>query len=1054
MKLDSSIKRNTGFIKKLRKGFTKENKPSLIKDLGEVSFQKYLSEIVSTTNEALTNVQSKNEEVETAVEVVSGLHQRFNVAFTEPLSLAFLQNFNFKNIDPTITKDEMAFSAKLKNNLRVFTELYLVNVFANLDEMTDKELPSFLMKKGQKKEPILLSILKEALNYNFKTGHSSIVAIYFAKKFPEFFSTDDQSTQSVPLNKDIKESVVSIYRLFFGALSTNASKLQTQVNKLIKEHHKCQIRTGKASDEYLEKYEEISLIFERFKSSTLFLSQYLDVEAPQFEIIDINGSQHEQKEDIITNKILPPSQRLWENDETRKLYEVLPDISDIVKEHSQSNKDPKPETLNSFFTELQNIESKGHLDDLVRKYWSLNLNNKATRNRIIKFFIETVDWSKISLYARFFAINAPYMKETVDEFIQYLDNGFRSQLHNTKFNIKNVIFFGEMVKFSLIPQFMVFHKIRTLIINMNITNNVEILTILFENCGKFLLNKAEYKDEMDKLVDRLKSRRTDHSLNMNTKASIEMLLRILFPPSTKSLNTEVVQLTPEENFYTVLLRSELGNIGFKDTVRLIRKAHWKDPNTEKLFFTLFTEPEKVSYQNIPILTQVLSGLYSFNRNFAIMCIDQVLENIENGLESNTYAENTSRIANIRYLVEIFNYEMMKSNVLMDTMYHIVKYGHPNGQPNPFKLNPNDLPNNYFRIHLIVTILSNIRRTPSSLTSSLQLLLRFFEYYIFTKEFPLPKETEYAVNNLFEKLSTLIEKKDKTKFTRSANLLESLQKFQEYLVLTKRSTTENQKGTDTSTLKTDLLEDGPAQDLDDDIGQENDEGLEMIEEFEIIEDDGESYEENNLDTEVNTGSISSDESGTDLESDSELESADEDDSDDSMDSDSDSESDSDSGSEDEEDEFDAVLDGEDTPFRNYEDERESEQQRIFDEYKKQLQTEEEIKAQAELDKQFDLMMSESLEARKSETSTNDRGLLMVHPSGTKLKDSLNEFNTPEKRPKEKVAFAFLTKTGRKTQSRVVNLSRDIKFVSNVVEEGKKLETEREKIKNIVLNRQFD
>lgn len=72
------------------------------------------------------------------------------------------------------------------------------------------------------------------------------------------------------------------------------------------------------------------------------------------------------------------------------------------------------------------------------------------------------------------------MKETVDEFIQYLDNGFRSQLHNTKFNIKNVIFFGEMVKFSLIPQFMVFHKIRTLIINMNITNNVEILTILLK----------------------------------------------------------------------------------------------------------------------------------------------------------------------------------------------------------------------------------------------------------------------------------------------------------------------------------------------------------------------------------------------------------------------------------------------------------------------------------------------------------------------------------------------------------------------------------------------
>ncbi|KAL3234869.1 Nonsense-mediated mRNA decay protein 2 [Nakaseomyces bracarensis] len=985
-------------------------------------------------------MSNKNEDVETAVEVISGLHQRFNESFTVPLMSLYLQNFNLQSIENANGKEGSAFTTQVKNNLRIFTELYLVNVFTSIDEISEKELPGFLSKKNQKKESVLLTILKETLNYNFKLGYSTIIGSFFVKKFPDFFDDGDTIFEALLPDADLKKNVNTIFTLFTNAVSANAIKLQKQCNKLLKEHHKCQIRTGKATDEFLEKYEEISPIFERFKTSALTLTDALNIETPQFEVDEVKN-ESESQDSMITNKIVPPSQRLWENEEARKFYEVLPDINEIVSSSNLTKQEPTPEKLNEFFEDLRTIESKKALDELVIKYWSNKLDNKATRNRLLKFFSETQDWSKLNLYARFLAINRQYMKESIDEFIEYLDNGFRSQIHNTKFNIKNVIFFGEMVKFMLLPEFIIFHKIRSLIINMNVTHNVEILTILFENCGKVLLNKMEYKEEMDKLVDRLKTRKLDQQLNMNVKASIDTLLTILFPPSAKSLNGETIELSPEEKFYTVLLRSELGNINFRDTIRLIRKAHWKNSEIQNLFFSLFTEPVKIRYQDIPIITQVLSGLYNFNRNFAIKCIDQVLENVEMGLESNNYSDNTTRIANSRYLTEIFNYEMMKSNVLLDCVYHILRYGHQNGQPNPFHLNDSDLPNNYFRIHLVTTILLNIRRTPTSLTKNLALLLRFLEYYIFTKEYPLPKETQFAVENTFEKLISLLPKKEAQNFERSTNMLESLNKFQAYLILTNGKPTLDQSSPPTNGLLEEHSgDDDVSADENDDPNIENDEGVGILDDFEILP---ESVDVD-IEEDINPMEQSSDSEISVTDSDDDITDDNSEDSDDDDNSDEDTDDDSDDDSDD-------YSEEEDETFKNFEAERDAEQRRIIEEYQKKLQSEEEIRAQEELDKQFNIMMNESLEARKNESVSNDRSSQISgipgfnRPLPEETSGSLNG---------KKMAFTFLTKSGKKTQSRVLNLSKDIGFVSNVIEEGEKLRSEREKIKNIVLKKTFD
>ncbi|QHS73715.1 Nmd2p [Saccharomyces paradoxus] len=1050
-KLDSSIKRNTGFIKKLKKGFVKGSEPSLLKDLSEASLEKYLSEIIVTVTECLLNVPNKNDDVIAAVEIISGLHQRFTGRFTGPLLGAFLQTFENPSVDIESERDELQRITRIKGNLRVFTELYLVGVFRTLDDIESKDVvPNFLQKKTGRKDPLLFSILREILNYKFKLGFTTTIATAFIKKFAPFFHDDDNSWDDLIFDSNLKSTLQSLFKIFIEATFSRAAELHKKVNRLQREHQKCQIRTGKLRDEYIEEYDKLLPIFIRFKNSAITLGEFFELEIPELEGAS-NDDLKETASPMITNQILPPNQRLWENEDTRKFYEILPDISKTVEE-SQSTKTEKDLNLNSkninlFFTDLEMADSKDIIDQLSNRYWLSHLDNKATRNRILKFFMETQDWSKLSVYSRFIATNSKYMPEIVSEFINYLDNGFRNQLHSNKINVKNIIFFSEMIKFQLIPSFMIFHKIRTLIMNMQVPNNVEILTVLLEHSGKFLLNKPEYKELMEKMVQLIKDKKNDRQLNMNMKGALENIITLLYPPSVKSLNVSVKTITPEQQFYRILIRSELNNLDFKHVVKLIRKAHWGDLAIQKALFSLFSKPHKISYQNIPLLTKVLGGLYSYRRDFVIRCIDQVLENIERGLEINDYGQNMHRISNVRYLTEIFNYEMIKSDVLLDTIYHIVRFGHINNQPNPFYLNDSDPPDNYFRIQLVTTILLNIKRTPAAFTKKCKVLLRFFEYYTFIKEQPLPKETEFRVSSTFKKYESIFEN---AKFERSENLVESASRLESLLksLNTTKSKDSEVKGLSSSidNGKESAVSIEVIAEDDDDDDDENDDGVDLLGEDEDVETSvlvPESAPEKSR--------IKEDDSEDDDEDDDEDE--DDDDEDDDEEEDDDDDDDDDDGEDSDSDlEYGGDLDAD----------RDIEMKRMYEEYEKKLKDEEERKAEDELERQFQQMMQESIDARKSEKVVASKIPVISKPVSVQKplvlkkseEPSSNKESYEESSKPKKIAFTFLTKSGKKTQSRVLQLPTDVKFVSDVLEEEEKLKTERDKIKKIVLKRSFD
>lgn len=90
-------------------------------------------------------------------------------------------------------------------------------------------------------------------------------------------------------------------------------------------------------------------------------------------------------------------------------------------------------------------------------------------------------------------------------------------------------------------------------------------------------------------------------------------------------------------------------------------------------------------------------------DFAVTIVDNVVESICTGLERNDFKYNQRRIAEVKYLAELYNYRLVEHNVVFDVMYRIMTFGH-GGPPVPGRVNPFDLPDDYFRIRLIYFIL--------------------------------------------------------------------------------------------------------------------------------------------------------------------------------------------------------------------------------------------------------------------------------------------------------------------------------------------------------------
>jgi len=169
-----------------------------------------------------------------------------------------------------------------------------------------------------------------------------------------------------------------------------------------------------------------------------------------------------------------------------------------------------------------------------------------------------------------------------------------------------------------------------------------------------------------------------------------------------------------------------------------------------MLLKIFTKVWKVRFNNIHILAILVGALSKYHNEFSIAVVDDVLEQIELGLELNNFKHNQRRVALVKYLGELYNYKMVDSQVIFESMYRLTSFGHEGGTPRPGVACPLDMPDDFFRIRLVCTLLDvcGMCFERGSAKKKLDFFLTFFQYYIYTKE-PLPMDVEFLVLGTFQ-----------------------------------------------------------------------------------------------------------------------------------------------------------------------------------------------------------------------------------------------------------------------------------------------------------------
>ncbi|KAI0203984.1 MIF4G domain-containing protein [Astrocystis sublimbata] len=1067
--LDSSLKKNTAFIKRLRTAVSSATQNTFLQEIRTLSLTKYLSEVVSACYEGLCKLKTPAE-IDAAVEIVSALHQRFGPAeFTEYLGwllgkgMATPDKSLLKTLAPEAReKEEKDRLVRQRALLRTITELWLVGALRTLDDAKPNDAARGLngknaelkikttnSTKGGATEPFPLEVLKDLLGHDREHVNLPLLVI-FVKSFSwdilgvkpasaegrktveadgvarpsesgaeQETASDANDPDDTPFTSpEMQERFRNILKRYFEDVKLHLLRDQKHIVAQKGRNSEAYVKSGEVFEDRQANFEKQLKTQERLASNAQVIADVLGAEMPDLKeagdgLSGTNGSIGLVK----TGEYLRGQSEgvgIWEDEDERRFYENLVDLKGkvpgILLEDAKKKKSDIDEAVGKRVEPTDTIESskaaeanddqstaianktigaqvdvllarlpefanKDATDDTAIEFCFLN--SKASRNRLIKGLTEVPKGRTdlLPYWARLIATLGRYMPDIPKGVVDYLDTEFRSlQRRKEKdflgqVRLSNIRYLAELTKFGIVPEHVVFHCLKVSLDDFS-RMNIEIICNLLENCGRYLLRNSDTSPRMATFLETLQRKKSVQHIGQPERMLIENAIYYVNPPERASIQQK--ERTPTELFIRKLIYVDMTKRNYTKILRQIRRLHWEEPEVVAILAKIFTRPAKVKYGSIHILAILLSAVYRYHPSFVLTVIDNVLEAITFGLEQNEFRHNQRRIAEIKYLGELYNYRMLEHPVIFEAMYKILTFGH-GGPPVPDRLNRFDMPDDFFRIRLIATMLETcgIFFSKGAAGKKLDCFLSFFQYYIYTKH-PLPMDIEFIVQDTFT--ST------RPQWKLATNLEEAAKALQLAIAQEQKNAGIN-KTVDPDDRSIHSSSDDDGMDVDDEMGD------------------------------------------PEAESDKESE----------------------SGGEDEDGDADEDAESPDDDRTQSHKDSDSEEESIVVTKKAE---EFDPEAEAEFDRELAKMMTESLESRKF-----DRKPLFDVPLPLRARTRDPSVTADPEEQKETVdtmAFSLLTKKGNKQQTRNVVLPSDSTFAVAMKNQQQAAREEQQRIKNLVLN----
>ena len=320
-KLDSSLKKNTAFVRKI-KTFTESQKPSILKDLEGLNLTKYISEVAS----AITEAKIKMSEVSGLLEICSVLHQKYS-EFSTFLMEEWKKLLGGKNAQNSISNP-----SKLRVDVRFYCDLISIGI------LTPKEAL-----------PILGSLLTTLTSSSEDLSNVGIVLTFcrycgddFAGLLPRrlkiYLEThpecDFAPEKFLPAEK--QKNVKTLLKDYFSNIVKKWTKDFKELKNYEKTNYKILMTKGEVHAERKQKLETLSAAFKKLQSHVEQMSDLLDEELPVLKDEDEQAKtglegMNEEQNDVEMEDASPDAHgSLWEDDDTKGFYEILVDLEEIV----------------------------------------------------------------------------------------------------------------------------------------------------------------------------------------------------------------------------------------------------------------------------------------------------------------------------------------------------------------------------------------------------------------------------------------------------------------------------------------------------------------------------------------------------------------------------------------------------------------------------------------------------------------------------------------------------------------------------------------------------
>ncbi|XP_017055952.1 regulator of nonsense transcripts 2 [Drosophila ficusphila] len=817
-KLDSNLKKNTAFVKKL-KLFTATQLESILRELSALNLSKYISEICA----ALAEAKLKMTDVPAVVTLASRLHctyADFDAHFLE----AWQKALNIK------ASEKIANPSKLRVDLRLFAELVSSGVIQ--------------MKPGLAQ----LGVVLVHLIAQDKDDHSnfSIILSFCRHCGEEYAGLVPQKMQQlaskynveVPksdfLGADKQLNLRTMLKGYFKALCKHVLAEQAELMNMTKNIRRTMECKGEISTEKREKCELMQAGFDKLLASAQSLSELLGEPLPELakESECCNpGTVIDNMLDSAAFGVLDP----WGDDETRAFYTDLPDLrqflpnfsapkvdletleepselteeaidanldaemdlddppsnaSDTALENASEQEQPttpvatgsascdadvKPVKMGSALMELgrqqqsqQNQQNPSHSQTQMRQQFDsflvnlfncvnkelidsaaieflLNFNTKHQRKKLTRtiFSVQRTRLDILPYLSRFVAIVHLCNTDMAADLTDLLRKEFKWHIRkknqlNIESKLKIVRFIGELVKFGLFKKFDALGCLKMLLRDFQ-HHQIEMACAFVEVSGVYLYNCRDSRLLMNVFLDQMLRLKTATAMDSRHAAQIESVYYLVKPP--ESAKREPTIRPPMHEYIRHLIFEELCKQNVERCIKMLRRIDWQDPETNGYAIKCLSKAYLLRFPLIRCLADLVSGLSSYQPRAVTIVIDNVFEDIRAGLEIHSPRMAQRRIAMAKYLGEMYNYKLVESTHILNTLYSIISLGVSMDQS---VVSPLDPPDSLFRLKLACMLLDTCGPyfTSQATRKKLDYFLVFFQhYYWFKKSHPVFSKSE-------------------------------------------------------------------------------------------------------------------------------------------------------------------------------------------------------------------------------------------------------------------------------------------------------------------------